>query len=152
MNTLLDLLNDFESSNYIGFDRMFQNMRSYGYPKRVNYPPHNILRKDHNYLIQIAIAGFRRDDIDIQVKEDVLTIVGKKEPQELSGSEYISRGIAERNFELSFSLADTIVVDGAKVEDGMLTIALHNEIPEHRKARKIEITNEIPREQELLLG
>lgn len=152
MNTLFDLLNTLEQSSYIGFDNMFSNIRSYGYPKRSNYPPHNILRQGDNYLIQVAVAGFNQNDIEIETKNGELIVSGSVKSEANEDVEFLARGIAARNFKLSFALADTIIVDGAEMKNGMLNIALHNEIPEERRPKKIEIGELNADTRKLLLG
>jgi molecular chaperone IbpA len=121
----------------IGFDRMIERMRDTT-PHQQAYPPYNIVKVDDDkYELQLAIAGFTYDDLDIQIKEGVLTIEGKQETPD--DKHYIHRGISGRSFTRVFTLADTVVVDGADLHDGILTVKLENVIPEAKKPRKIEI-------------
>jgi len=108
-----------------------------------NFPPHNIVKLDENkYVVELAVAGFGKDDIDIQVQENTLTIKGEKK-EGTPDLEYLHRGIGTRSFTKSITIADTIEVKGAEYKDGILRIGLENIIPEHKKPRKIEIDNEL---------
>jgi len=107
-----------------------------------NFPPHNIIKADENkYVVELAVAGFSKDEIDIQVLDNTLTIKGEK--QEKDEYQYLHRGIGTRSFTKSITIADTIAVKGAEFKDGILRIGLENIIPEHRKPRKIEIGNDL---------
>ena len=116
-----------------------------------NFPPHNIIKIDDNkYAVELAVAGFSKDEIDIQVQENTLTIKGEK----IEGTpnlEYLHRGIGTRSFTKSITIADTIEVKGAEYKDGILRIGLENIVPEHKKPRKIEIGNELKTFQPQLL-
>ena len=139
-----DMLND---PFFIGFDRMIDRMREQT-PGQTNYPPYNIVKTDENfYELQLAIAGFNQDDLDVELKDGTLTIEGKKETNDERN--YIHKGISARHFRRTFTLSDTMVVNGADLIDGILTIELENVIPEEKKPRKIEIGR---REPELLNG
>jgi len=108
-----------------------------------NFPPHNIVKLDENkYVVELAVAGFGKDEIDIQVQENTLTIKGEKE-EGTPNLEYLHRGIGTRSFTKSITIADTIEVKGAEYKDGILRIGLENIIPEHKKPRRIEISNEL---------
>ena len=124
----------------VGFDRIF-NDRFFTAPQ-TNYPPHNIVKySENNYAIEVAVAGFAKEDIKVSVDQDQLTISGIKNRQ--GGDdvevEYIHRGLAARDFEQVFTLAEYMEVVGAKVENGMLHIDLTRIIPEALKPRSIEI-------------
>ena len=107
-----------------------------------NFPPHNIIKADENkYVVELAVAGFSKNEIDIQVQDNTLIIKGDK--QEKEGYEYLHRGIGTRSFTKSITIADTIEVKGAEFKDGILRIGLENIVPEHKKPRKIEIGNEL---------
>jgi molecular chaperone IbpA len=139
-----DMLND---PFFIGFDRMVDRMRA-NTPGQSNYPPYNIVKTDENlYELQLAIAGFTQDDLEIELKEGVLSIEGKKDNADEKN--YLHRGISSRAFRRTFTLSDTIVVNGADLTDGILTVELENIIPEEKKPRKITIGR---REPELLNG
>jgi len=103
------------------------------------YPPYNIEKTGEDaYRITMAVAGFSQDDLDISVKENTLTIKARAadEPEEQT---FLHRGIAKRAFERRFQLADTIRVEGANFENGLLNVELVREVPEHKKERRIEI-------------
>jgi len=104
------------------------------------YPPYNIERTGENaYRIEIAVAGFRADELAIEVKENLLTVQGRKAANEEARS-FLHRGLAERDFERRFQLADYVVVSEAALADGLLSIALRRELPEALKPRRIQIT------------
>ncbi|MEE4348663.1 MAG: Hsp20 family protein [Pacificimonas sp.] len=103
------------------------------------YPPYNIEKLDENaYRIQMAIAGFSEDELDLTVQENVLIVTGRA-GEETEEREFLHRGIAKRAFERRFQLADVIKVTEATFENGLLNIGLVREIPEHKKPRKIHI-------------
>ena len=106
-----------------------------------SYPPYNIEKTgDGAYRIQMALAGFTRDEIDVTVQDNVLIIVGRGgESADGDKREYLHRGIAKRAFERRFQLADTIKVTNAGYENGLLNVELVREIPEHKKPRRIAI-------------
>ena len=125
----------------VGFDRLFQLLDSAATQDSANgYPPYNIERTDeNNYRVEIAVAGFKPEELNIEVKEGVLTVQGRKAANDGQERRYLYRGLAERNFERRFQLADHVVVDGADLADGLLTIALRRELPEQLKPRTIPI-------------
>jgi molecular chaperone IbpA len=103
------------------------------------YPPYNIERTDENaYRIEIAVAGFRADELNIEVKENLLTVQGRKAANDAE-RRFLHRGLAERDFERRFQLADYVIVTDARLADGLLSIALRRELPEALKPRRIEI-------------
>lgn len=125
--------------NAVGFDdvvnRIFSNVDNM---VATNYPPYNIIRKsDDSYIVELAIAGFSRDDITISVKEGVLTVEGNKDS--VVENEYLYRGIGNRKFSRSFILADYMEVEQAEIVDGILRIECQRHIPESMKPRLIEI-------------
>ena len=104
------------------------------------YPPYNIERTDENaYRIEIAVAGFRPDELTIEVKENLLTVTGSKAAND-DGRKFLHRGLAERNFERRFQLADYVLVTDANLADGLLSISLKRELPEALKPRTIAIS------------
>ena len=121
------------------FDNIFDSVFNLN-ESNASYPPYNILKSDNNYTISLAIAGFSKDEIDVSLQENELVIKGVAKDQD-EKIEFLHRGIAGRNFERKFRLADTIKVSDASYEDGLLNIYLEREIPEHQKPRKIEINN-----------
>jgi molecular chaperone IbpA len=135
---------------FIGFDRMVDRLKEQT-PGQSNYPPYNIVKTEDNlYELQLAIAGFSQDDLDIELKAGVLTIEGRKEDEDEKN--YLHKGISARAFKRVFTLADTIVVNGADLADGILTVKLENIIPEEKKPRKILIGHNKHDELELLNG
>ncbi len=129
----------------VGFDRLADLLDSASTEAATGYPPYNIERTAENaYRIEIAVAGFRPEDLNIEVKENLLTVVGRK-PANEDTRRYLHRGLAERNFQRRFQLADYVVVTEARLADGLLSIALKRELPEALKPRRIEIaTGETP--------
>lgn len=124
----------------IGFDRvahMLQNLKSGA--SQNGYPPYNIeLLEENQYRITMAVAGFSDEELDIETRENVLVVQGKKAEQETE-RQYLYQGIAERNFERLFQLADYVRVTGASITNGLLHIDLKREVPEAIKPRKITI-------------
>ena len=104
------------------------------------YPPYNIIKSKNNYTITMAVAGFSEEEIDISLEENELVIKGISTVSN-EKIEFLHKGIAARNFERKFQLAESIKVVNAGYENGLLNIFLEREIPEHQKPRKIEITN-----------
>ncbi len=126
----------------VGFDRLANLMDAAMDAKVPNYPPYNIeATGNDSYDITIAAAGFGRDDMEISVADQTLTVRGhvKAEEESEKGREYLYRGIAARSFERKFNLADHVRVTGAEQKDGMLTVHLAREIPEQLKPRSIPI-------------
>jgi len=132
----------------VGFDRLFDMLENSG-PSNggENYPPFDLIRSGENeYRIELAVAGFKQDEIDITAHQNVLIVTGKKSEQSESGAaDYIYRGIANRSFERRFALADHIKVTGADLHDGLLAIELVREVPEAMKPRKIDIGGSAPK-------
>ena len=126
----------------IGFDNLFNELnRNFANSKADNYPPHNVIRlDDQHHVIEIAIAGFEEDEIDVELKDSVLTIKGEKKQHLQEGQEFLHRGISSRDWERTFRLADNTVVQGATVKNGILSIALEHIVPEEKKPKKIAIT------------
>ena len=127
----------------IGFDRLANlvdnALRSDAQP---SYPPYNVERLDENrYLITMAVAGFSRSELDIEVENDTLKIVGSKQKIEPALT-YLHRGIGTRDFEHRFQLAEHVKVDSASLDNGLLSISLAREIPETMKPRKISIATD----------
>lgn len=125
----------------VGFDRVF-NDRFFQGTQTSNYPPHNIVKySDDTYGIEVAVAGFSKEEITVNLDQDQLTITGiKNRPNESTGQvEYLHRGLAARDFEQTFTLAEFMEVVGAKVENGMLQVDIKRVVPEALKPRQIEI-------------
>lgn len=138
----------------LGFDNFFNHIEKVfdGVEKTTDkFPPHNIIKlNDTQYVVELAIAGFSKNDIDITVEDGSLVIKGTK-AEEDSKVEYLHRGIGTRAFTKTIKLADTVQVRGAEFSDGILKVGLENVIPEEKKPRKIEIGNKLKfARQELL--
>lgn len=134
----------------LGFERFFDDVEKMLDAAEMkqpasSFPPHNIIKLDDNhYVVELAVAGFSKDEIDVTVSDGDLTIKGNKSDKEKTESVlYIHRGIGTRSFTKVIKIADTIEVQGAEYKDGILRIGLENIIPEHKKPRKIEIGNSL---------
>jgi len=126
----------------VGFDRLFDMLENSSFgATQENYPPFDLIKQgDNEYRIQLAVAGFQPDEIDITAQQNVLVVSGRRgEDGEEGGNDFIYRGIANRSFERRFALADHIQVKGADLKDGLLAIDLVREIPEAMKPRKIAV-------------
>lgn len=126
----------------VGFDRVFDRMHTLNTRslKQSNYPPYNIIKRDGEfYDVEIAVAGFVQDEINITVEDGVMKVEGTKKFEEGDKADFLHKGIATRDFERTFTLSDTIIVRGADLDNGILTITLENVIPEEKKPRTIEI-------------
>jgi molecular chaperone IbpA len=130
---------DFANLNraLVGFDRYFNGH----FPNtNGNYPPHNIVKYDEtHYGIEVAVAGFSKEEITVEVDQDQLTVKGRKLNQADSRFEYLHRGLAARDFEQTFTLAEYMEVKAAEVKDGMLVIEIERVVPEALKPRQILI-------------
>jgi molecular chaperone IbpA len=139
---------DFDFSPFyratVGFDRVFDLLDSVATQTSGNgYPPYNIEKvSDDSYRIVMAVAGFAEAELNITQKESELLVTGHTAPNGEAEKEYLYRGIAGRDFERRFQLADHVKVLGAKLANGLLTIELKREIPEEKKARAIRIEAE----------
>lgn len=126
----------------IGFDRIFDRLQALSSnQKSVSYPPFNITKtSDDSYRIEIAAAGFSQEDIDITLHNQNLKIVGNTAPTD---AEYLHKGIAQRAFERTFTLADHVKVQSANMVNGMLHIDLINKVPEEQKPKKVAIGQQL---------
>lgn len=131
--------------SFVGFDRMagLIDAASQQAATGNTYPPYNVAQLSENaYRIELAVAGFNEDELELESHENVLTITGRKESNaDNDDAEYLHRGIAERGFERRFQLADHVLVDGAELKNGLLVISLKRELPEALKPRKIAIND-----------
>jgi len=130
----------------IGFDDMFDQFESMlgngSLGVQTNYPPYNIRKAGKDkYAIEVAVAGFNKDDVEVEYEDNLLTVKTKdvKRTEEKDGDEVIHRGISQRSFARSFTIADDVKVNGAELKDGLLTISCEKIIPEIKKKRLIEI-------------
>lgn len=124
----------------VGFDRLADQLDAAARNEAASgYPPYNIERTGENeYRIEIAVAGFKPDELNVEVKENLLTVTGRKAAND-EAKQYLHRGLAERNFERKFQLTDYLVVVDADLSNGLLSIALKRELPEALKPRTVEI-------------
>ena len=130
----------------IGFDDMFdqfENMLGNGaLTMQSNYPPYNIRKtgKD-NYAIEVALAGFNKKDVEVEFEDNLLTVKTKQVNKSVNNAvvEIIHKGISQRQFARSFTIADDVKVNGAELKDGLLTISCERIVPEHKKKKLIEI-------------
>jgi len=136
----------------VGFDRVFDRLVEFPQVHQSQgFPPYNIRRDEDKFYIDLALAGLDIDDVEIEVKEDVLTIRSTWDEAGdyfNGGGDYVHRGISFKKFKRSFTLADDIEVIDANFTNGLLTVSLERIIPEAKKARKIKINTE----KELLKG
>jgi len=143
LSTLRNALQAFDYNHMtpyaVGFDRTFDRLFDYvtHQAESTGYPPYNIEKQgDYNFTIEMALAGFGKKDIEIEFAEGLLTVQSVKEKEE---KETLYKGISQRNFTRKFTLADDIVVKGAKLENGMLTIDLERIVPEEKKPQLITV-------------
>ncbi len=124
----------------VGFDRLAALLDAAASGETSGYPPYNIETVGQDaYRVEVAVAGFKPEELNLEVKENVLTVQGRKAANDDS-RRYLHRGLAERNFERRFQLADYVVVTDAQLADGLLSISLKRELPEAMKPRRIEIS------------
>jgi len=131
--------------SFVGFDRMANLIDSAAQQAATgkSYPPYNVAQLSENaYKIELAVAGFTDNELEIESYENVLTITGRRaETPDNDDADYLHRGIAERGFERRFQLADHVLVTGADLKNGLLVISLKRELPEALKPRKIAIND-----------
>tara|TARA_B100000575_G_scaffold291237_1_gene296650 strand:+ start:1313 stop:1768 length:456 start_codon:yes stop_codon:yes gene_type:complete len=127
-------------SLFVGFDTLFEDLERIHTSARSgtdNYPPHNIVKVDEEkFLIELAVAGFKEDDINVEVKDGILKISGEMGKDE---REFAFKGISSRKFEKSFRLSEFVVIDGADLTDGILVVYARVELPEEKRPRKIQL-------------
>jgi len=122
----------------IGFDRLFQQLQAQSIVNQQNYPPYNIVKvDDENFVIELAIAGFDKKEVSVELEKNVLKIEGKSKDDD---KDFIHKGLASRSFERQFTLADDVEVSGGKLENGVLKVELKRVIPEEDKPIKIKIS------------
>ena len=126
----------FPRSSFVGFDKLFDELTRAQLGTQNNYPPHNVVKVDEDkFIIELALAGFKSEDLDIQLKDSILTVTGKKEDER----EYYHKGISSREFVRTFTLGEYVEVTGATLVDGILSINLERVVPEEERPKKIEI-------------
>ena len=131
----------------IGFDDMFDQFENMlgngGLAMQSNYPPYNIIKTGRdNYAIEVALAGFNKNDVEVEVEDNLLTVKTKqvdKSNQDLEDGEIIHKGISQRQFARSFTISEDVRVNDAELKDGLLTIACERVVPDYKKKKLIEI-------------
>ena len=124
---------------FLGFDHIFDQLENIHQHAKDTYPPHNVIKHDNmKYEIELAVAGFNKDHIDIEIKDHVLTITGDR-PQRRDQNSYVHKGISARKFKKSYRLSEYTEVTGADMKDGILTVGLEVVLPEEKRPRKINI-------------
>ena len=130
----------FPRSSFVGFDHLFQDLDWVARHATDTYPPHNVVKVgEDDYQIEIAVAGFTLEDLDIEQDERTLTVTGSKADSVREDVEYIHKGISQKAFKRVFRLSEYVYVDGASLEGGILAINLKFELPEEKRPRKIDI-------------
>jgi molecular chaperone IbpA len=120
----------------IGFDQLFDTLE---YKATTNYPPYNIIKSDEdNYTIEVAVAGFKKKEITVQVDNNKLSVKGSKEKEDTK-VQYLHHALSARNFTHQFTIAENMVIKSAALEDGVLKVLLERIVPESKKVRTIEI-------------
>ena len=139
---------------FVGADRLWRHvddLHKMAATPVSNYPPYNIIKNDEDhYTIEMAVAGFTDEDIDVTLEDAQITVTGKAKEQD--DTKLLHRGIANRSFTRQFTLADTIEIEAANLQHGMLTLSLKNIIPDSKKSKKIKIETggKVPNEKEIL--
>tara|TARA_B000000532_G_scaffold8975_1_gene6738 strand:+ start:1699 stop:2154 length:456 start_codon:yes stop_codon:yes gene_type:complete len=147
LSTLRNALQAFDYNHMtpyaVGFDRTFDRLFDYvtHQAESTGYPPYNIQKtEDYKFEIEMALAGFDKKDIEIEVAEGVLTVKSLRDKDTGATDDYtLYKGISQRNFTRKFTLADDIIVKGAELKNGMLTINLERIVPEEKKPQLIEV-------------
>ena len=130
----------FPRSHFIGFDHIWNDIsRLSEMSDNKLYPPHNVVKKDETHFsVELALAGYSKDDLTVEVKDGILVVTGGKTEGEQE-REYLHRGISAKKFTRTFRLSEHVVVDGADFKDGLLVIDLRVEIPEEKRPRTVQI-------------
>ena len=129
----------FPRNAFLGFDHIFDQLDNIHQHAKDTYPPHNVVKDEEmKYTLEIAVAGFKQEHIDIEVKDHILTISGNR-PQRREQNMYVHKGISARNWKKSFRLSEYTEVSGADLVDGILTVKLEVVLPEEKLPRKITI-------------
>ena len=136
---LVDFGDPIFSSLFVGFDRLFENMAqmSAGSKSLPSYPPFNVVKDGDHYIVEVALAGINKKDLDVEVQENTLSISYDSNKEESDNKLY--RVIAQRSFRRQFSLAEDVEVTGASFKNGLLQIDLERIIPEEKQPKQIKI-------------
>ena len=122
-----------------GADRFFERIASMPTYEDNSYPRFNVTKNGDNYQIEVALAGYKKENIVVERVENILSIHGEKSLKDVADESYLHRGITRKAFKRSFTISDDVRIDQASFVDGILTVDLHVEIPEEKKPRQIEI-------------
>jgi molecular chaperone IbpA len=129
----------FPRNAFLGFDHIFDQLESIHSHAKDTYPPHNVVKEEEmKYTLEIAVAGFKKEHIDIEVKDHVLSIKGNR-PARRDQDMYVHKGISARNWSKSFRLSEYTEVAGADLTDGILTVNLEVILPKEKQPRKVNI-------------
>ena len=124
---------------FLGFDHIFDQLENIHLHSKDTYPPHNVVKEEEmKYTLELAVAGFKKEHIDIEVKDHILTIKGDR-PARRNQDMYVHKGISSRNWKKSFRLSEYTEVTGADLTDGILTVGLEVVLPKEKQPRKINI-------------
>ena len=125
---------------FLGFDHIFDQLENIHLHSKDTYPPHNVVKEEEmQYTLEMAVAGFKQEHIDIEVKDHILTIKGNR-PARRDQNKYVHKGISARNWVKSFRLSEYTEVNGADLTDGILTVSLEVVLPKEKQPRKISIS------------
>lgn len=141
MNTTAHMAFGSHLNQFVGLERLLKDMEmsTSDYQLSTKYPPHNIIKyNDNEYVVELAVAGFSREELEITVEDCVLIMIGTKGEFD-NEIEYLHKGISAKSFRKTIKLADTVIVKDAEFIDGILSVYLENIIPEHKKPKKILI-------------
>jgi len=141
MNTTAQIAFGSHLNQFVGLERLLKDMERVTNNSQISdkYPPHNIIKyNDNEYVVELAVAGFSKDELEITVEDCVLIMTGNKTGVD-DEIEYLHRGISAKSFKKTIKLADTVVVKDAEFIDGILSVYLENVIPDHKKPKKILI-------------
>ena len=129
----------FPRASFVGFDHLFDELDRVARHANDHYPPHNIVKvsKDE-YIIELAVAGFTQDELEVEVNDRTLTVKGEHQTR---GREYIHKGISAKKFHRTFRLSEYVNVQGADYSDGILAVQLRVVLPDEKRPRKISIGN-----------
>jgi molecular chaperone IbpA len=129
----------FPRNAFLGFDHIFDQLDNIHSHAKDTYPPHNVVKEEElKYTLEMAVAGFKQEHIDIEVKDHILSIKGDR-PARREQTKYVHKGISARNWKKSFRLSEYTEVTGADLTDGILTVGLEVVLPEEKRPRKISI-------------
>jgi len=138
--------------SFVGFETLFDKIDRMAHQQNPGYPPHNILKFDDNdedFVLELALAGYRQEDIEIVLEKDTLTVQTTKDyGSNVDGVVFLHKGVSTKKFRKTFTIADNIEVIGASMTNGMLQIELHKFVPEEDKPRYISISNDVDKKTE----